>query len=256
MNTPSHHPIDNAPPPVLTDKGFIHPVAPVSLAARWLILGAVVGPVLFTLAWVILGLLSPGYTLWGQRIAPYSPISQPVSGLGLGSTAPFMNAAFILSGLLTIAGVIGIFQATKTSSRIGMRRACTVLLILSPLGSVIDGIFTLESSSFIHLFVGFLLGCLTPVASFLVAGLFFRHLPNFRRFGTWLLLGSPLTLVLLVLFLLTFNAVAAGANQGVAGLTERILIVEVQAWYVAMGLLAFRRSAEKMSERLSTEKGA
>jgi len=28
----------------------------------------------------------------------------------------------------------------------------------------------------------------------------------------------------------------------VAGLTERILAVEVQAWFVAMGWLAFRRS--------------
>jgi hypothetical protein len=28
----------------------------------------------------------------------------------------------------------------------------------------------------------------------------------------------------------------------VAGLTERILVVELQAWYVAIGWLAFRRS--------------
>jgi hypothetical protein len=256
MNTTSHHPIDDATTPMLTGEGFAHPVAHVSPVAQWLALCAVVGPVLFTLAWVVLGFLSPGYTLWGKRIAPYSPMSQPVSGLGLGPTAPFMNAAFVLSGLLVIAGVIGIFQTTKTSSRVVACRACTVLLILSPLGSVIDGIFTLQSSSFIHLVVGFLLGCLTPVVSFLVTGLFFRRIPNFRRFGTWLLLGSPLTLVLLVLFFLTFNAVAAGANQGVAGLTERILIVEIQAWYVAMGLLAFRRSSEKPSERLSTRKVA
>jgi hypothetical protein len=55
---------------------------------RWPALGAVVGPVLFTLSWFVLGFLSPGYTLWGTRIAPYSPMSQPVSGLGLGSTSP------------------------------------------------------------------------------------------------------------------------------------------------------------------------
>jgi hypothetical protein len=28
----------------------------------------------------------------------------------------------------------------------------------------------------------------------------------------------------------------------VAGLTERILVVELQAWYVAIGWLAFRRA--------------
>jgi len=32
------------------------------------------------------------------------------------------------------------------------------------------------------------------------------------------------------------------AGVGVAGLTERILVIEVQAWYVAMGWLAFRIS--------------
>jgi hypothetical protein len=38
--------------------------------ARWLALGAVAGPVLFTVAWLILGVLSPGYTLFGTLIAP------------------------------------------------------------------------------------------------------------------------------------------------------------------------------------------
>lgn len=250
MNTTSHHSIDDATTSILTGEDFAHPVA------RWLALCAAVGPVLFTLAWVVLGFLSPGYTLWGKHIAPYSPVIQPVSGLGLGPTAPFMNTAFVLNGLLSIVGVIGIFQITKTSSRVGARRACTVLLILSPLGSLTDGIFTLQTSGFIHLFVGFLLGAATPVVSFVVTGLFFRRIPTFRRFGTWLLLGSPLTLVLLVLFFLTFNAIATGDNQGVAGLTERILVLEIQAWYVVMGLLAFRRSSEKSSERLSTRKGA
>jgi hypothetical protein len=39
----------------------------------------------------VLGFLSPGYTLFGTLIAPYSPISQPISGLGLGPTGAFMT---------------------------------------------------------------------------------------------------------------------------------------------------------------------
>lgn len=58
---------------------------------------------------------------------------------------------------------------------------------------------------------------------------------KWRRFGNWLILGSPLTLVLLVLSLATFNIDAAAAGLGVAGLTERLLIVEVLAWFVALG---------------------
>ena len=240
MNTASHHPIDNATTPVLIGEGFAKPAALATpKAIRWLALGAVAGPVLFTLAWVVLGFLSPGYTAWGTRIAPYSPISQPISGLGLGPTAPFMNAAFVLSGLLILVGVVGIFQGIREMGTLA-RWSCTVLLALSPLGMVVDGFFTLES--ILPHTAGFLLGCATPVLSFVVIGLLLRRVKSFRRFGNWLLLGSPLTLALLILYFLTFSPTLAGIQTGVAGLTERILGIEVQAWFVAMGALAFRRS--------------
>jgi hypothetical protein len=240
MKTSLHHPNDDAAPPMLLSEGFTKPAVQASPeATRWLALGAVVGPVLFTLAWFILGFLSPGYTAWGTRIAPYSPISQGISGLGLGITAPFMNAAFVLCGLFLLAGVVGIFQTIREMGAVA-RWSCTVLLALSALGSVMDGIFTLES--FLPHMVGFLLGIASPVLSFVVIGLLLRRVPRWRRFGSWLLLGSPLTLVLAVLYFLTFSPTVAGTQTGVAGLTERILAVEVQAWFVAMGWLAFRRS--------------
>ena len=224
---------------MLLSEGFAKPAAQASPeATRWLALGAVAGPVLFTLAWVVLGFLSPGYTAWGTRIAPYSPISQGISGLGLGITAPFMNTAFVFSGLLILAGVVGIFQGIREMGALA-RWSCTVLLALSPLGMAVDGIFTLES--FLPHMVGFLLGVASPVLSFVVIGLLLRRVQRWRRFGSWLLLASPLTLVLLVLFFLTFSPTVAGTQTGVAGLTERILEVEVLAWFVAMGWLAFRR---------------
>jgi hypothetical protein len=210
-------------------------------ATRWLALSAVAGPVLFTLAWFVLGFLSPGFTIFGTEILPYSPISQPISGLGLGLTAPFMNAAFVISGILLMAGVIGVLQTPtiRASDRSALRWACAALLALSPLGLVVAGIFTLEDP-FPHL-IGFLLATGTPVLSFLAAGFFPRGIPRWRRSGTWLLLGSPLTLLLVVLFFLTFDQAATVAGHGVAGLTQRILALEVFAWFVAMGWRAFRR---------------
>jgi hypothetical membrane protein len=219
-----------------------NPAAPAQARnpARPLALGAVAGPALFTLAWLVLGFLSPGYTLFGTLIAPYSPISQPISGLGLGPTGPFMNTAFVLGGLVLLAGVAGIFQTVRPSGRRPAGRVSAALLALSPLGLVIAGSFTLEAVM-PHL-LGFLLATGTPVASFLTTGLFLRGIPGWRRFGTWLLLGSPLTLVLLVGFFLTFDPAAAGANVGMAGLVQRVLAVEVHAWFVVMGWLAYRRS--------------
>src|SRR3712207_6385756 len=122
----------------LTDQSSAKPAALAApQSARWLALGAVAGPVLFTLAWFVLGFLSPGYTLFGTLIAPYSPISQPISGLSLGPTAPFMNAAFVLGGLMLLAGVIGIFQTMTPTDRPAARWACAALLALSPLGMVV-----------------------------------------------------------------------------------------------------------------------
>src|SRR6266705_2995210 len=108
---------------------------------RWLALGAVGGPVLFTVVWLGLGFVSPGYTAWGVHIAPYSPISQSISGLGLGPTGPYMNAVFVLSGLLLIAGAVGVFrQIPEMSGR--SRWIATVLLALPGVGAVIDVIST------------------------------------------------------------------------------------------------------------------
>ena len=207
--------------------------------ARRLALGAVIGPVLFTVAWFVLGFLSTGYTLFDHRFTDYAPISQPISGLGLGSTGPYMNAAFVVTGLILIAGVVGVFNTTRAAGRPALRRTAMVLLACSGVGQVIDGIFTLEAV--MPHFLGFALALGTPVISFLVAGRYFRGIPGWRRFGSWLLLGSPLTLGLLIAFFMTFQPTADGAEHGIAGLVQRAGVIEVLAWFVAMGWLAYRR---------------
>jgi hypothetical membrane protein len=198
----------------------------------------VAGPVLFTLGWLVLGFISPGYTMWGSRIAPYSVISQPLSGLGLGPTGPLMNTAFILGGLLMMAGAVGIFRSIPELAP-SARWIGTVLLALPGLGAVLDGVFTLEHF-FLH-FVGFGLA-LTTVVGFPAIGFLLRGVPSWRRFGTWLIVAGPVTLALTVLYFATFTPTIEGVQRGVAGLTERLLVLELQAWYVAAGWLAFGKS--------------
>lgn len=239
MNTASNHPIEDAATPVPTGKGLAEPATRTTpKTIRWLALGAIAGPALFTLTWAILGELSPGYTAWGVRIAPYSPISQGISGLGLGITAPFMNTAFVLSGILILVGIIGIFQGIR-EMHTRVRWLCICLLALSPLGMAMDGIFSLES--FLPHMLGFLLAAGSPVLGFVIIGIVFRRIKSWRRFGTWLLLAGPLTLALLILYFLTFSPTVAGTKTGVAGLTERILVVELHVWFAAMSVLVFRR---------------
>jgi hypothetical membrane protein len=210
---------------------------------RWtqrLALGTIAGPVLFTLAWIILGAISPGYTVAGTWISPYSAVTQPISGLGLGETARYMNAAFVLSGLLLLAGVLGVARTMLSGGRRVTRLASATLLALTPVGLVIIGFFTLDKPV-MHL-LGAMLILATPVVSFPITGAHLRGLPGWRRFGNGLLLASPLTLLLFVVYNLSFDQAAVAAGHGYAGLTQRILFVEIFAWFVAMGWLAYRRT--------------
>ncbi|HKW73319.1 MAG TPA: DUF998 domain-containing protein [Candidatus Dormibacteraeota bacterium] len=198
-------------------------------------LGAVAGPVLMTAAWLVLGAVSPGYTMWGVHVAPYSPIRQPISGLGLGPTGPFMNAAFIVSGVLMVLGAYGIFERIP---ELRARYICAPLMALPGFGSVIDGVFTFEH--FLPHTSGFLL-VLATVPGFSVTGFFLRRLPEWRALGAWLIAAGPITLALVILYFATFTPTIQGTQTGVAGLTERLAVTEIDAWYVVLGWTAFSK---------------
>lgn len=205
----------------------------------WLALGAIVGPSLLTVAWVVLGLMrGEAKDAWGVSGGVRGMITQPFSGLGIGSNALLFNLAFVGSGVALLIGLLGVFQTVDPTARPRMRRAALILLALTPIGLVIDGAFTLQFF-FLHM-LGFLLACLGPIAGFPVTGLVLRGISRWRRFGGLLIVGSPLTLVLLGVYFANFRMATMAAGAGIAGLTERLLVFEVFAWFVAMGWLAFR----------------
>jgi hypothetical membrane protein len=217
--------------------------APARRVAHWLALGAVAGPVLFTLAWITLGLLQPAtLTPFGVIGGLSGTISNPISGLGVGPNAAAFNAAFVVCGLLQLVGTVGAMESIASSGRRPRRTLCEVLLPISPLALALVGFFTLANALLLHIVLGTLL-FVTPVVGFLVTGLYLRGIPAWRRFGSMLVLASPLTLLLFVAYSVSFDQATAAAGFGVAGLTERILMLEIQAWYVALGWLAFRGAA-------------
>lgn len=213
--------------------------------ARWLAFGAIAGPVLFTVAWIILGFVSTGYTLWGVHIAHYSPIQQQISALGVGNTGPFMNATFIITGSLLIVGTIGIFRVFKHDVPAHASGWCLALWLLPGIGSITDGFFTFEH--FFGHFLGFCLS-LTSIIAFPCMGLLLRHATNVRPIAYSLLSAGPLTAVLTVLFFATFTPTAAGQLTGIAGLTERLLVTEILFWYALMGWVAIRAPRNKSIE--------
>jgi hypothetical protein len=206
--------------------------------ARWLALGAIAGPILFTVAWIILGFVSTGYTLWGVRVAHYSPVTQQISALGVGNTAPYMNATFIMTGLLVILGAIGIFRVFRHDLSTRAYWWCLALWLLPGIGSMTDGFFTFEH--FFGHFIGFGLS-LMAILAFTCTGLLLRHAADAKPIAYGLLAAGPLTAVLTVLFFATFTPTAAGQLTGIAGLTERLLVTEMLLWYALLGWVALRR---------------
>lgn len=202
------------------------------VASQWLVLGVGAGPVLLVLAWLVLGLLRPDY----------APLRQQISDLGIGTTALPMNAAFVLSGLLLLGGVIGISQRIWSDTGTAARWTCRVLLALSPLGLVVVGVFTEAPATVAGHAVGALLVFQTPVVSFLVTGFILWHSSRWRRIGRGLLLASPLTLVLVYSLFSPVRPLAGLPINTFSGLLERAALVEVHIWYVVLGWVAFRHS--------------
>lgn len=207
-------------------------------ASTVLPLAFIIGAVMFTLTWLALGFVNDGYTLFNIVIEDYSPISHPISGLGLGSTAVAMNTAFVLYGLITVAGAVGI---SLNLGRIEPRtkRTAAVTFGLHGLGAILVGIFTLEQMP-MHSF-GFLL-VLAPIVGFAIIGGRLTTHPPWHRFGRLLILvATPVSLLLIVAFFATFDPVAAGSGEGIAGLSQRVLVVHIQAWIIALAWTTSRR---------------
>jgi hypothetical protein len=206
-----------------------------------LALGAVVGPIVFTVAWVALGVLQPiSRNTYGIMGGIAGAITNPISGLGVGPHADLFNAAFIGCGAITLVGVLGAFLTFPGSAK--RRLLCAGLLSLSPIGLAMAGVYTIAASIPAHSFAA-ALAFLAPVGGFVVAGWLFRETRELRTFGGVLLFAGPLTFFLLLVFAVTFDPLRVAAGEGIAGLTERILMLEIDACYVALGWLAFRRAA-------------
>lgn len=192
---------------------------------RWPVLGTIFGPIFFAFAYTVLGFLRPGF----------SPVSEPISGLGVGPNALAMNVSFILTGLVMFVGVVRVFQNIREIGG-AARWICMLLLVLSPIGCILCGLYTYEA--FLFHFLGFFLACGTPVLCFPAAGLILRRVPRYRPFGNWMITGGPLTLFLMYLFMTTFDYLHT--DVGMAGLIERLLVLEVHAFYVVLGWQVFR----------------
>jgi len=195
-------------------------------AARWLALSGVVGPVAFVVAFTLLGALRPGY----------SAIRQAVSDLGVGSNAWVMNTFIVLDGLLLIVFAICFTLSMRTVLSQGSRWFSAVLLALPGLGLVIAGVFTEAPETLtIHWMVGASLLFISPVIVFPLIWLMLRHDARWRGWGLYALIAGIATLVLVTFMFWVFTPGTPLASLQFGGLMERVVMIEIEAWYVVFG---------------------
>jgi len=202
---------------------------------RWLALGGLVGPVLCVLTFTVAGLLRPGY----------SPVDQAVSDLGVGDTGWMVNGSLVLLGLSLVGFAIGFYRIIRPPASTAFRILTAAFIASVGSGFAAAGIF--DETNPLHWQLGAPLAYGGSILGFLLGGLLLRRDPVWRGWGTASLLASLATLVLVGLTFYTFSSYTFSAGDPspdgqLGGLMERVVIIEILAWYGALGWRLFRRS--------------
>jgi len=206
-------------------------VVPSDLLTRWLALGGVIGPILFVAAFTVGGILRPGY----------SPIHQAVSDLGVGSNPWLLNVSLVLLGVLLSAFATSFFHSLLPTLSRTWRWVCAVFLACTGLGFADAGIFTEAPATVaLHWMIGMPLLALGSIVGILLTGLALRHDTLWRRWSIYSLVASITTLVLIGTMFWIWTPGTPLASLKLGGLMERVLFIEVLAWYVAFGWRLFR----------------
>jgi hypothetical membrane protein len=200
---------------------------------RWLALGGLVGPTVFTLTYTVAGLLRPGY----------SPVDQAISDLGVGQNAWVLNGSLILLGVSLVGFTISFYRTIRPPASTALRLVSAALLAGVGIGYAVAGI--VDETNPLHWQLGAPLVYGGATVGFLLAGVLLRRDRAWRRWGTASLVASVLTLGLVALTFYTFSSYdfAEGdpSPEGrLGGLMERVLFVEILAWYAAFGWRLFR----------------
>lgn len=198
---------------------------------RWSSFGGVVGPILFVVTFTVAGFLRPGY----------SSVYQAVSDLGVGDNGWILNASLVILGLLMSAFAISFYRTARPEASPVLRFVCALLISLVGVGFALAGIF--PETTPMHWVVGAPLVFLGAPLVFLLTGLLLRGDRAWRGWAVYSLIASLATVALVAILFYTFSPSTPPTAQ-VGGLMERVVFIEILAWYVAFGWRLFRAKTE------------
>lgn len=198
---------------------------------KFLALGGVIGPILFTVTTLICSDLRPGY----------SHIHHFISELGATGTpdASLMNwMGFIPSGILISS--FGLSLTLILPKKI-LARSGSVLLMIFGLGMTIVGFFSCDAGcpregsleNNIHDQIsGPIFLC--AILGILLLGVTFRRLPCWKKLWLYSIISAILSIVFLILLI---NSLDAYRNTG---MWQRLLLLTLFLWFAITGVHAFK----------------
>jgi hypothetical membrane protein len=194
---------------------------------KWRTIGAwalIIGPVQFVAAMALEEALRPGY----------SPISNVISDLGVGSYSIIFNSSVMLLGLLTIFGIA--FMQVEFPRNLGAGLGYLTLILVG-FGAI--GVGTFPEDHPVPHFLSALVAFLGAGLALLFYSMSFRRDLRWSRFTIPTFVGGLFTLASIYLY------VSSVLGKDVTGLTERCIVVPILIWAPAVGMtiLATRNSA-------------
>jgi hypothetical membrane protein len=199
---------------------------------RLLAWGGIIGPILFVAAFTIAGALRPGY----------SPISQAISALGTGVNGWQEDIPAIILGILLLAFTLSFFLAMRSVLPATSRVIGSVLLAIVALVWITVGIFTAAPSTRTVHTIASVVGEVSAIAALFVIGIGLRAAPSWRAWSVYTIATAVVALVTLLLTFITSQR-SLSASVRIGGLLERLLVVEILAWFVAFGVKLARLEA-------------
>jgi len=145
----------------------------------------------------------------------------------------------VLHALLLIAFAVGFALLMRPVLTAGWRWFGVALLVLRGLAQVTTAIYTDAPATVRIHSLATLVALLSMMGAFLVIGLGLVRTPQWRGWGTYSLVAALVTLLLVAVEFWAFTPGTPLAPARVGGLLERVLSVEMLAWYVDFGWRLF-----------------
>jgi hypothetical membrane protein len=194
-----------------------------------LAVAGMIGPVIFVVSFLVAGALRPGY----------SPLRQAISALGTGPNGWIEIASAETASVLITVFAIGLGVLLWPSLSTVWRWTCASLLSLPGVGLIIAGFTDNARFRFTHTMAS-QAGLWGAVLAFLLFGIALYRARRWRPWSVYSLFASAATLVLLAV---TFAGLSPGAPLAdYGGLLERLVVIEVLAWYLVFGWKVLREA--------------